>query len=62
LKQARIFKVFQEAERRELDKIWAKFFYKAYIPFIVSKTKAFKEAMRRTANFHQPYGPPKTLM
>jgi hypothetical protein len=40
-----------------LDKIWAKFFYKANIPFIVSKNKAFKEAAKKIVDFCWPYGP-----
>jgi hypothetical protein len=34
-----------------LDKAWARFFYEANIPFVVSKNKAFKEAMKKTAEF-----------
>jgi hypothetical protein len=55
LGQARISKVFQEAERRELDRVWVKLFYKANIPFVVSKNKAFREAMRKIAEFCRPY-------
>jgi hypothetical protein len=51
LRQAGISKVFQEAERPELDKIRAKFFYKVIIPFIISKNKGFREAVRRTVDF-----------
>jgi hypothetical protein len=43
--------VFHEVERRELDKAWARFFYEANISFVVSKNKAFKEAVKRTAEF-----------
>jgi hypothetical protein len=34
-----------------LDKVWTRFFYEANIPFVVSKNKTFKEAMRRIAEF-----------
>jgi hypothetical protein len=40
IRQAGLSKVFHEAERWELDKIWVRFFYEANIPFIVSKNKA----------------------
>jgi hypothetical protein len=49
MRQVGLPKVFQEAERRELDKAWARFFYEANIPLVVSKNKAFKEAVKRTA-------------
>jgi hypothetical protein len=49
---------FREAQRRELDKLWANFFYKANIPFIVLKNKSFREAMRKAVDFRQPYGLP----
>jgi hypothetical protein len=51
MRQVGLAEVFQEAERRELDKAWARFFYKANIPFVVSKNKTFKEAVKRTAKF-----------
>jgi hypothetical protein len=44
--------VFQEVERRELDKARARFFNEANIPFVVSKNKAFKDTVKRTAEFH----------
>jgi hypothetical protein len=51
--------VFQEAERWELDKAWARLFYEANIPFVVSKNKAFKEVVRKTAKFREGiYVPP----
>jgi hypothetical protein len=43
--------VFQEVERQELNKAWARFFYEANISFVVSKNKTFKEAVRKTAEF-----------
>jgi hypothetical protein len=51
MRQVGLPKVFQEVERRELDKAWARFFYEANISFVVSKNKAFKEAVKRTAKF-----------
>jgi hypothetical protein len=51
MRQARLPKVFLEVERRELDKAWTRFFYKANIPFVVSKNKAFREVVKRTAKF-----------
>jgi hypothetical protein len=51
MRQAELSKVFQEVERRELDKVWARFFYEANISFVVLKNKAFKEAVKRTAEF-----------
>jgi hypothetical protein len=59
MRQAGLLEVFQEAERRELDKAWARFFYEANIPFVVSKNKAFKEAVKRTTKFRRGiYVPP----
>jgi hypothetical protein len=58
LKEAKISKDFQEAKKRELNRIWAKLFYEVNIPFIVSKNKAPKEAMRKTADFRWSYGLP----
>jgi hypothetical protein len=59
MKQVGLPEVFQEAERRELDKAWARFFYEANIPFVVSKNKAFKETVKRTAEFRRGiYVPP----
>jgi hypothetical protein len=52
LRQVGLFEGFQEAKRWDLDKIWTKFFYKANIPFIVSKNKAFREAVRKTGEFY----------
>jgi hypothetical protein len=51
MRQAGLSEVFQEAERGELDKVWARFFYKANISSVVSKSTAFKEAVRRTTEF-----------
>jgi hypothetical protein len=51
MRQVGLPEVFQEVERRELDKAWARFFYEANIPFVVSKNKAFKEAVKRIAEF-----------
>ena len=51
MRQVGLPKVFHEAERWELHKAWLRFFYEANIPFIVSKNKAFKEAVKRTIEF-----------
>jgi hypothetical protein len=51
MRQVGLLKVFQELERRELDKAWARFFYEAKTPFVVSKNKAFKEVVKRPAEF-----------
>jgi hypothetical protein len=51
MRQAGLPEVFHEVERQELDKEWVWFFYEANIPFVVSKNKAFKEAVKRTAEF-----------
>ena len=58
LRQAGISEGFQEEKRRELDKIWAKFFYEANIPFSIARNSTFKEAIRRTSDFRAPYAPP----
>jgi hypothetical protein len=47
----------KKQKRWELNRIWAKFFYEANIPFIVSKNKAFKEAAKKIVDFCWPYGP-----
>jgi hypothetical protein len=51
MRQVGLPEVFQEAERWELNKAWARFFYEANIPFVVSKNKAFKEVVKRIAEF-----------
>jgi hypothetical protein len=51
MRQVGLPEVFQEAERWELDKAWARFFYEANIPFVVSKNKTFKEVVKRTVEF-----------
>jgi hypothetical protein len=51
MRQVGLSEVFQEVERWKLDKAWARFFYEANIPFVVSKNKAFKEAVKRTTKF-----------
>ena len=53
-----ISKGFQEVERRELDKVWAKFFYEANVPFAVARNVAFKEVVMKTIAFKNPYDPP----
>lgn len=58
MRQSFISEGFQETERRELDKAWAKFFYEANVPFAVARNAAFKEAVMKTATFKKPYVPP----
>ena len=58
VRQSVIEEGFQEVERRELDKLWAKFFYEANVPFAVARNAAFKEAVAKTASFRKPYVPP----
>jgi len=58
MRQAVIPESFQELERQELDKIWAKFFYEANVPFAVAHNPAFKEAVMKTTAFKKPYVPP----
>jgi hypothetical protein len=59
MRQAGLPEVFHEVERQELDKAWARFFYEANIPFVVSKNKAFKEVVKRIAEFRRGiYVPP----
>jgi hypothetical protein len=55
MRQVGLPEVFQEVERRELDKAWVRFFYEANKPSVVSKNKAFKEAVKRTAEFRGEY-------
>ncbi len=57
-KQSSIEATFAEADRRELDKLWAKFFYEANIPFSVARNDAFKAAVMKTAGFRKSYAPP----
>ena len=58
VRQSVIEEGFQEVERRELDRVWAKFFYEANVPFVVARNAAFKEAVMKTAAFKKPYVPP----
>lgn len=58
LRQSDISEGFQEEKRRELDKLWAKVFYEANIPFSIARNSTFKEAIRRTSDFRAPYAPP----
>jgi Protein of unknown function (DUF 659)/hAT family C-terminal dimerisation region len=58
MRQSVISEGFHEVERRELDKVWAKFFYEANVPFAVARNIAFKEAVMKTATFKRPYVPP----
>ena len=58
MKQSMIEDGFAEAERRELDVMWAKYFYEANIPFATARNPAFKAAVMKTASFKRPYVPP----
>ena len=58
LRQSVLSEGFQEVERRELDKLWARFFYEANVPFAIARNGAFKEAVMKTAAFGKPYVPP----
>ena len=58
LRQSEIGEGFQEEKRRALEKLWAKVFYEANIPFSIARNSTFKEAIRRTSNFRAPYAPP----
>ena len=58
LVQRRIGDGFEEANRRKLHAVWANFFYAANIPFAVARNPAFKEAVKKTAEFQKPYTPP----
>ena len=51
MRQVGLPEVFHKAERRELDKAWTRFFYEANISFVVSKNKAFKEVVKKIAEF-----------
>ena len=58
LRQSEISKGFQEEKRRELNKLWAKVFYEANIPFSIAQNSTFKVAIRRTYHFRAAYAPP----
>ena len=58
MRQSVISEAFQDVERRELDKAWARFFYEANVPFGVARSAAFKDAVMKTATFKGPYIPP----
>ena len=58
VRQSVIKEGFQEVGRRELDKVWANFFYEANVPFAVARNAAFKDAVMKTAAFKKPYVPP----
>ena len=57
LRQSEISEGFQEDKRRALDKLWAKVFYEANIPFSIARNSTFKETIRRTFDFRAPYVP-----
>lgn len=58
MKQSVIEDGFAEADRRDLDILWAKFFYEANVPFAVARNPIFQEAVMKTASFRKPYVPP----
>ena len=49
---------FESATKRNLNAVWANFFYAANIPFAVSQNPAFKEAVKKIAKCYGPYTPP----
>ena len=57
-KQSRLSDGFQETNKRNLDAMWANFFYAANIPFSVARNPAFREAVKRTAEHNGAYTPP----
>ena len=58
LRLSEISEGFQKEKRRALDKLWAKVFYEANIPFSIARNSTFKEAIRRTSDFRALYVPP----
>ena len=57
-RQSQLIDGFEEAGRRNLNTLWANFFYSANIPFAVARSEVFKEAVKKTAEFKRPYSPP----
>ena len=57
-RQSTLVDGFEEATRRKLNEVWANFFYAANIPFAVARNPAFKEAVKRTAEYNKAYNPP----
>ena len=49
---------FQSTNKRNLNSLWARFFYEANIPFSVARHPTFKEAVKRTSEFGHSYSPP----
>jgi len=57
-RQSRLANGFEEANKCNLNAMWANFFYEANIPFTIAQNPAFKEAMKRTVEFNRPYSLP----
>jgi hypothetical protein len=58
MKQSVIERGFAEADRREADLLWAKYFYEANVPFTNARHPAFKAAMLKTSSLKGSYVPP----
>ncbi len=49
---------FESTTKRNLDVVWANFFYVANIPFVVVRNPAFKEAVKKIAKCNAGFTPP----
>lgn len=58
MKQSLIEQGFAEADRREADLLWAKYFYEANVPFANARHPAFKAAVLKTSSLKGSYVPP----
>ena len=58
MQQQELDEVYQLNKRKELDEKWASFFYKANVPFNVSRHPTFVEAMNATTSASFNYKPP----
>ena len=57
-RQSTLVDGFEAANKRNLNAVWARFFYEANIPFSVARSASFKEAVKRTSEFGRSYTPP----
>ena len=57
-RQSTLREGFDETQRRDCDKAWAKFFYEANIPFNVARSASFKDAVLKTSHMKTSYLPP----
>ena len=57
-RQSTLVDGFQSTNKRNLNSLWARFFYEANIPFSVARNSAFKEAVKRTSELGHSYSPP----